>query len=344
VGAKETILKVMTRLLTASDVTALLTLDDAIAAVEDAFRAHGEGRLGHPAIVSVHESRGAFHIKAATVNGRFGAKANANFPSNPATNGLPSIQGVMLLFDANDGRILALLDSIELTVLRTGAATAVAAKYLARRDSAEVMVYGAGRQGRVQLEAVSRVLPVRRAFVHDVDHSKAEAFAREMNASVGVRSADVVITCTPSKEAFLATPAPFIAAVGADNPSKSEIAPELMRSANVVTDVTEQCVEIGDLRTAIAAGAMTRDDVYAELGAIVCGRAPGRTSDDQRFIFDSTGAGFQDTAVASIIYDRALQSGLGLELSLHGRAAVPAAGPAASTPPTQAQAGQRSDA
>jgi alanine dehydrogenase len=314
----------MTLLLTGSEVAELLTLDDCIAAVEEAFRAYGEGRLHPPGILSVHEDRGAFHIKTAAVNGRFGAKANANFPTNPATNGLPSIQGVMLLFDAQDGRILALLDSIELTILRTGAATAVAAKYLAPRDSRDVMIYGAGRQGRVQLEAVSRVLPIERAYIHDVDAAKAQAYASEMSAKLGIKVScapppapcALVITCTPSKEPFLRAPAPFIAAVGADNPSKSEIAPSLMKSAKVVPDIVEQAAEIGDLRTAIACGAMTRDDVYAELGAIVAGRKPGRVNDDDVIIFDSTGIGFQDTAAASIAYDRAVKAGRGLEVNL----------------------------
>src|SRR5438477_12075191 len=171
----------MTLLLTGFDVASLLTLDDCIAAVEEAFRAHGEGRLHAPGILSAHEERGAFHIKTASVNGRFGAKANANFPGQT-----PSIQGVMLLFDANDGRVLAIMDSIELTVLRTGAATAVAAKYLARRDSRTAMIYGAGRQGRVQLEAITRVLAIERAHVHDVDQAKAEKYANEMSARLNI--------------------------------------------------------------------------------------------------------------------------------------------------------------
>src|SRR5205814_947456 len=116
---------------------------------EEAFRAHGEGRLHPPGILSAHEDRGAFHIKTASLNGCFGAKANANFPGQ-----VPSIQGVMMLFDTESGRVLALMDSIELTVLRTGAATAVAAKFLARKESCNAMIYGAGRQGRVQLEAI----------------------------------------------------------------------------------------------------------------------------------------------------------------------------------------------
>src|SRR5205823_3829403 len=130
------------------------------------------------------------------------------------------------------------------------------------------------------------------------------------------RCRDVVVTCTPSKNAFLSTSAPFIAAVGADNPSKSEIDPSLMRASRVVADIVDQCAEIGDLRTAIAAGAMTRDDIHAELGEIIAGRKPGRTRDDEHFIFDSTGCGFQDTAAASIAYDRALEQKRGAEVNL----------------------------
>ena len=309
----------MTLLLTGSDVAALLPLDDCIVAVEEAFRAHGQGRLHPPGLLSAHEERGAFHIKTASVNGRFGAKMNANFPGQT-----PSIRGVMMLFDAADGRVLAVMDSIELTVLRTGAATAVAAKYLARRDSRTAMIYGAGRQGRVQLEAVTRMLPIERAYVQDADEAKAKQYANEMSAKLNIEvtcdrspvPCDLIITCTPSKQAFLRAPAAFIAAVGADNPSKSEIDPQLMRASKVVADIADQSAEIGDLRAAITAGVMTRADVYAELGEIVAGRKRGRTSDDEQFIFDSTGCGFQDTAAASIAYDRAVQQKRGREVNL----------------------------
>jgi alanine dehydrogenase len=118
------------------------------------------------------------------------------------------------------------------------------------------------------------------------------------------------VTCTPSRKAFVTlehvAPGTFVAAVGADNPEKSEIEPEVMRTSGVVVDVLEQAATIGDLRTAIATGAMTRYDVRAELGAIVAGRAPGRRTDDEIIIFDSTGAGFQDTAAAALVYERAM--------------------------------------
>jgi len=128
-----------TLLLTRKDVSELLTLNDCVLAVEQAFRLQGEGRAPAPGVLGVHAQGGGFHIKAGTLplsRKYFAAKANANFPGNPA-RGLPTIQGVVLLFDADNGQVLAAMDSIEITILRTGAATAVAAKYLARKDSRE---------------------------------------------------------------------------------------------------------------------------------------------------------------------------------------------------------------
>jgi ornithine cyclodeaminase/alanine dehydrogenase len=310
-----------TLLLTGDDYTSLVSMDDCIAAVERAFRDHGEGTLG-AGMLSVHAPRGAFHMKSALLPRYFAAKLNANFPDNAP---LPTIQGVLVLFDATNGVPLAVMDSIELTRQRTAAATAVAAKYLARRDSSTIAIYGCGQQAGPQLEALSRVLPLKRGTVMDADHDRAMAFAETMSRRLGIElsagseRADVVVTCTTSRRPFLrrehVRPGTFIAAVGADNPEKSEIDPELMRAALVVPDVLEQCVQIGDLRTAIAAKAMTRDDVHAELGAIVAGREKGRLGAEEIVVFDSTGAGFQDAAAASIAYERAIERNRGTRVS-----------------------------
>lgn len=299
-----------TLILSGNDVAELLGFDECIAAVEEAFRAHGEGRV-EAGVLSAHAERGAFHIKTAVMGRWFAAKMNANYPGNPAANGLPAIQGVLLLADATTGFPLAVMDSAELTARRTAAATAVAAKHLARRDARSAMICGCGRQAAAQLTALRRVLPLERVTVFDVDQEKAERFAQAMDARVGpIEPASVLVTCTPSRKAFVTlahlAPGTFVAAVGADNPEKSEIDPEAMRAAVVVADVLEQSATIGDLRTAIAAGVMTRGDVRGELGAIVTGRAEGRRSDDEIIIFDSTGAGFQDTAAAALVYERAL--------------------------------------
>ena len=298
----------MTLTLTAADVRKLLPLDDCIAAVEASFLAHGQGKI-EAGVLSVHAHDGAFHTKSALVGNYFGVKTNANFPSNPSQHRLPSIQGVMILFDANNGVPLAVMDSGELTALRTAAATAIAAKYLARRGAESVIVVGCGRQGKVQLEAVRRVLPLKRAFAFDVDPKRVRELDATPVASLDGIDADIWITCTPSREAFLRVghvkPGAFVAAVGADNPTKSEITPELMAASRIVTDVTEQCVEIGDLHHAIAAGAMKRSDVVAQLGEVVDRGIDVRRNDDDIVVFDSTGAGFQDTAAASVVYERA---------------------------------------
>jgi len=309
-----------TLLLTGADVLALVSMDDCIGAVEQAFREFAEGRL-HAGLLSTHAERGAFHIKTSTFGRYFAAKLNANFPANPAAHGLPTIQGVIMLADAATGVPLAILDSIEVTVLRTAAATAVAAKYLARRDSRTATIVGCGRQGVAQLAALVRVLPIERVSAIDSDAGRATAYAAAMTARLGVEvraadaiaPADVLVTCTPASRPFVRELArgSFVAAVGADNPQKCEIAPEAMRDAVVIADVLDQCATIGDLRAAIAAGAMTREDVRAELGAIIAGRAIGRRSEDETIIFDSTGAGFQDAAAASLAYERALERGAG---------------------------------
>ena len=283
----------------------MLTLDQCIPAVEQAFRAHADGEV-EAGILSMHVPNGAFHTKAAKVGRYFAAKTNANFPAS-----VPAIQGVIALFDAANGKLLATYDSIEITILRTGAATAVAAKYLARPQARRAAIIGAGNQGRIQLEALRRVLTIDGVRVFDTNRAKAEAFGAEVAESVAdaARDADIIVTCTPSRTPFLRrehiTPGTFIAAVGADNPEKSEIDPDLMRSAVVVADVLDQARAIGDLHHAPGAA------VRAELGEIVSGRKRGRLSDDEIIIFDSTGTALQDAASAAAVYEKAMAAGRG---------------------------------
>jgi alanine dehydrogenase len=294
----------MTLLLTRRDVADLLTIDDCISAVENAFRLLGRGEVPRPAIAGVHASGGAFHIKAAIAGDRFAAKMNSNF-----FNATPRIKGVIVLCDATEGRVLAVMDSIEITILRTGAATAVAAKYLARENARTALICGCGNQGRIQTRALQRVRKLDRIFAFDSNRDVAADFAEEFGAEAVPAPvwADIVVTCTPSREAFLhqVQPGTFVAAVGADSEDKSEIGPKLMASSKVVTDVTEQCRTIGDLHHAPNA------EVYAELSEIVAGKKRGREREDEVIIFDSTGMALQDVAAAAIVYERALAAGRG---------------------------------
>jgi alanine dehydrogenase len=321
-----------TLVLTRRDVRELLTLDECIEAVEAAFRLHAEGRSLAPGVLGVPARDGGFHIKAAGLErGRvyFAAKVNANFPGNPRRHGLPAIQGVIVLCDAEDGRPLAVMDSMEVTVRRTAAATAVAAKWLARREADTVTVCGCGVQGRAQLEALARVLPLKTAYAFDADEEKAGTFAREASAELGLdvravrgleealRRSAVCVTCTPSRRPILfrlqVAPGTFVAAVGADSPDKQEIDPGLMGAAVVVADVLEQCAVMGDLHHALEAGAVRREDV-AELSDVILGRRPGRRTSEEITVFDSTGTAIEDVAAAALVYERA--AGVGLRVAL----------------------------
>lgn len=319
----------MTLLLTRADVAALLDLDACIAAVEEAFRSHAEGRSLPPGVLGVPARDGGFHIKAAGLRGErswFAAKVNGNFFQNRERFGMPNIQGIVVLCDAENGHPLAVLDSIEITIQRTGAATAVAARYLARPDSRSVAIFGCGNQGRVQLSALRRVLPLERVHAWDLDESASRRFAAELDLEASVAAtpaeaaaaADVCVTCTPARRAFLkrehVRPGTFIAAVGADNPEKQEIDPELLAGSKIVADVVEQCVEIGDLHHALKAGVVSLADVHAELAEVVAGMKPGRTSAEEIVVFDSTGTALQDVAAAAMVYEKALKTGRGLTL------------------------------
>ncbi len=325
----------MTLILSRTDVLDLLSLPECIHAVERAFRLHAEGHTLGPGVLGVHASGGGFHIKAAGLVGErsyFAAKTNGNFADNPRRWGLPTIQGTIVLADAANGTPLAVMDSGSVTALRTGAATAVAAKYLARPDASTATIVGCGVQGEVQLAAVAAMLPLRRIKLVDIDHARAEDLAARAAATHGIqveptkdlraalRESDVCVTCTTSRRAFIGTadvaPGAFIAAVGADNPDKQELEPSLLAASTLVVDVLHQCAEIGELHHALAAGLLTPERVHAELADVVVGRRPGRTSRDEITIFDSSGTALQDVAAAVAVYEKASASGRGTVVKL----------------------------
>lgn len=327
--------RVPTLILKQHDVRRILSMQDCISAVERAFVAHAEGQTLGPAVLGVHAHGGGFHVKAAGVAASantavFAAKINANFPANPASFGLPTIQGVLALFDAANGRVLALMDSIEITSLRTAAATAVAAKHLAP-TVADVVICGCGEQSRHQLRALACVRSLYRVRAFDIDVALATRFVADIQRELGVGAsviddlsaagdATIWITSTPSRRWFLGrahvTPGAFVAAVGADNPEKQEIEPELLAANVVIADVLDQSATIGDLHHALEAGLMRRDDVRGELADVVSGRIRGRRADDEIVIFDSTGTALQDVAAAAVVYDRAVASGDCLTIDL----------------------------
>jgi ornithine cyclodeaminase/alanine dehydrogenase-like protein (mu-crystallin family) len=327
-----------TLLLSRRDVARLLTLPECVAAVEEAFRLHASGRALSPAILSVRADGGGFHVKAAGLKLAkrvyFAAKTNANFPGNRERAGLPTIQGIVLLFDGGSGAPLAAMDSMEITILRTGAATAAAAKRLASPDSRVATICGCGEQGRVQLDALRLAAPLEKAWAFDADPERARRFAEDRSRAlsirvepaaelaVAVRASDIIVTCTPSREALIADQdvprGAFLAAVGADSADKQELDPRILARAKVVVDSLDQCAEIGELHHAIAAGVLSREDVHAELADVLTGDKSGRTSADEIIVFDSTGTALEDVAAAAAVYEKAEAAGRGVRFSFSG--------------------------
>jgi ornithine cyclodeaminase/alanine dehydrogenase-like protein (mu-crystallin family) len=313
-------------LLSRSMIARLASSGDYLAAMRTAFADLAQNSCEVFPVGHIKARSGTFHTKAAARSGQrsfVALKIKGNFPGNPAVHGLSTIQGFIALLDAERGCVLALMDSIEITACRTAATTALAALYLARPTSRTLGIIGCGVQARYHLDALLGVLPFDSVRYCDPRAEACTAFARYASAagvmatraadtSAAALGADMVVTLTTSKEPVLelATIAPgsFVAGVGADDPSKHELAPALLAASRVVVDHLGQSSTMGDLHHAIRSGTMTAGDSHGELADLVVGRLVGRVDDRQRFVFDSTGVPIQDLAAAEMIYERACSS------------------------------------
>jgi ornithine cyclodeaminase len=306
---------------------AAITPQVAVDAIREAFRADGEGRAHVPAVINldVPARRGEFHVKTALIDGvpHVAVKIASGFYDNPA-KGLPSGSGLMAVFDASTGLPVALLlDNGFLTDIRTGAAGAVAAEALAPSSVRTVGVLGSGLQARHQVRCLRCVRTFARLVAWSPDRPRLDAYVREMRDegvdaraaatpdAVG-READVLITATPTRaplvQAEWLRPGQHVTALGSDSPGKQELdAGCLVRADLLVVDRLTQCAAFGELRHALDAGVLRPDRVHAELGEIVAGLKPGRTSAQQISVADLTGVGFQDTAIASRAIDLVIQ-------------------------------------
>jgi alanine dehydrogenase len=316
-------------ILSRGDLVALMTPSDYLEAARAAFVALAEGRAAMPPPLEVAGDGGLFHAKGGSFRDRrmyVALKLNGNFPANPEKNGLPTIQGLLLLADGEDGAPLAVMDSAELTLRRTAAAAALAARYLAVTEAGTALVCGCGLQGAAQAEALRSVPTIRRWLFWDAVPERARALAAAAGGQVAAdleaaaAASRVIVTCTTAREPFLMAewvrPGTFVAAVGADSPEKSEIEPALLGRAKVVVDSLEQCAHGGDLRHALAAGALRRGDVYARFHEIVAGAKPGRETADEIILFDSTGLAVQDAAAAAAVFERARAAKAGFAAAL----------------------------
>ena len=299
-----------------------VTPERAVSAIRAAFRADGEGRTHVPPVINldIPAHRGEFHVKTAHIEGipHVAVKIASGFYDNPS-RGLPSGSGLMALFDATTGLPVALLlDNGFLTDIRTGAAGAVSTDVLARRSIWTVGVIGSGVQARHQVRCIRTVRDFRGLVAWSPTRARLDAYCDEMRAEgYDVRAAsgpeevcaqaDVLVTATPARAAVVRAEwlrdGMHVIAVGSDSPGKQELAADCLDRADlVVVDRFAQCSAFGELHHALAEALLTRNDVHAELGAIVAGKKPGRTSDREVTIADLTGVGFQDTAIASAAF------------------------------------------
>lgn len=323
------------RILSEKDLRSCVTLDEsAVSCVEDCFRALATKNVVMPPILrlDVHEHNGEADVKTAYVPGleSFAIKISPGFFDNPKL-GLPSTNGLMVLFSAKTGLVEAvLLDNGYLTDVRTAAAGAVAAKHLARVDATRAGVIGSGMQARLQMAALKLVRPIERVQVWARDAGKAQILAEQLASDLSVdarvaedretlvRESDVVVTTTPSRvplvEASWLHPGLHVTAMGSDAEHKNEISPDaLVRADLYVCDRQSQCQVLGELHHAIDAGLISADARQTELGQIVAGRAIGRSDSEQVTLCDLTGTGVQDTAIATLARQRAEAAGIGSE-------------------------------
>jgi alanine dehydrogenase len=297
----------------AADVERAVSPHEAYDAVRGAFEAHARGTWSMPSKVYVSNyPAGDFRAMPAIGDGHALLKWVTSFPGNPA-RGLPTVTGLVLLSDAADGRLLALLDAAAVTALRTAAAGVLAADTLCRAEASSYAVIGCGVNGAetVRMLVAHGVTPL----VWDVDETRRHAVAERLGASVASRAADalaceVVITVTPGAEVLYPErslePGQHVSLMGADGPGKAEVAVEELRRAHVFCDDWEQASHGGELAAAVVAGAGAREEV-TELGAVLIGEADGRRSAGEITLFDSTGLAIQDLAIAKTAYAKAGQ-------------------------------------
>ncbi|MCX5888732.1 MAG: ornithine cyclodeaminase family protein [Deltaproteobacteria bacterium] len=322
----------MSLVLTGSEVMQVLDMDLALVAVEDAFRAYGEGRVNMPPKSYLTLAHGDFRAMYGEIflpqAHICGLKWVNVHPANPA-RGLLTVMAKILLNDPETGMEFADLDGTHVTDFRTGAAGGLAAKYLANPSTSRLGLIGAGAQARTQVAAIVKVRPIEEIVVYDRHLDHARAFAEKIAAAYGVQAwpvataqeavtgMDIVVTTTPSTSPVVrrewVSPGTHINAIGADAAGKLELEPAILKAALVFVDDWAQASHSGEINVALAQGDITQAEIYGTLGEIVAGRKPGRQSPEEITVFDSTGLIIQDLALGYAVYLRAQERGLGEE-------------------------------
>jgi alanine dehydrogenase len=331
---------VKTLLLSTADLKKVLDMNDVLTAVENAFRLRGLDRVQMPPKVylffdkfsgdlrtmpSYIEDIGVSAVKIVNVHA-----------DNPRKFGLRTVMATIVLIDPASGAPISIMDGSIITDIRTGAASGVASKYLARKDSRNLGIIGAGSQSRTQLLAIlNTLIKLDDVKIFDIIPEKAKSFAEESNKAYSKRiknvaavddpkdavsGMDIIVTCTPSRKPIIkdswVTKGQHINCIGADAPGKEELDPAILKRAKVVIDDWEQALHSGEINVPISKGLFSQKDVYGNIGEVVAGKKPGREAHDEITVFCSTGLAIQDAVTAKLAYDAAKKKGLGTEFEM----------------------------
>jgi len=327
----------MALLLTRADIQSFLTIKDAMEAVEEAFRQLALGTVDMPQrpVIRVPEHHGVVLFMPALIGGMgaLGMKVVTVYPDNPQKYDLPTVLGLILLNDPATGKVVAIMDGGFITAMRTGAVSGVATKYMARPDAKVAGIFGAGVQARTQLLALAEARALERAVVYDMIPEQRDRFATEMSDRLGipvepagepraaVEGSDVIATATSSRTPIFdgnwVAPGTHINGIGSHAPDMRELDTTIVKKARVIVDLREAALaEAGDLMIPIEEGAITADHIAGELGQVVAGQVPGRTSPDEITLFKSEGLAIQDVSVATKVYQMAQERGIGQQVTI----------------------------
>jgi alanine dehydrogenase len=324
-----------TLLLKQSEIKGLIGMDEVIESVETAYSVHATRKVQMPAkkYLFFKKYNGDLRIMPAFIKSmdEAGVKCVNVHPDNPLKNNLPTVMGLIELFDPKSGFPLSVMDGTWITNMRTGAAAGVGTKYLARKDSNTLGIIGAGKQAFTQLMALREVMDIEHAKVYCRTCSSRENFAKMAKDRFGinikavetaeeaVKDADVVVTVTPANKPVLKTEwikeGTHINAMGADAPGKQELESGILKKSKIFIDCWEQARHSGEINVPVDEGIITRDSITAKIGDVITGKAKGRVSDEDITIFDSTGLAVQDVVTAWKIYEKAVKMGVGTNIN-----------------------------
>jgi alanine dehydrogenase len=321
-------------MLNINDVKQLLTMKDDLKLVEAAFKEKGLKRVQMPPkpYLFFKKYNGDLRIMPSYLEelDEAGIKLVNVHPDNPEKYKMPTILATILLIDPKTGAPICIMDGTWITAMRTGAATGVATKYLARKDAKTVGIIGAGYQAPFQLEALCEVRKVESVKIYRRRKEEAAKFAKQMSQKFGVnveamdtpegavKAVDILVTVTPVRTPVVknewVSPGMHINAIGADAPGKQELEPEILKRAKIVLDDWDQASHSGEINVALEKGIITRENIHAAIGEIVTGAKPARVSDDEITVFDSTGLSLQDVITGWHVYRAAEEKGIGSEI------------------------------